>query len=901
MPDSAAPAPTGVARLAVESREIGERICATLSNGLRLVIQDMPGTDVVALRCYIGGGSMLEGEELGCGISHFCEHLLAGGGTTLATEDDYRKVLDRIGGQENAYTTTDHTCYHIVTTRPHADTAVRLTSEWMQHASIEPAAFEREKNVIIREVEKGETEPGHVFHRLFATTACRVHPWRVPVIGFPELVRGVTRERMMAFRDRHYHPANTVLTIAGGVDPHAMLRQVAGCFGEWARRAQPPISLPTEPEQLAPRLVLETSSLLHGETAWLKMAWPTVPLDHPDLYPLDVLSVILGHGDGARMVRSLRDEQRVVTSMATSSWTPSWGRGMFSVTAFTTGAKLAPARDAILRELARCTTELPSMAELERARTRKLASEVFSRQRAEDVAASLGYNLMALGDPDFDDAYLAGIQRVTQADVREAARRYFSPQKLTTVAMVSQEAYDADAKREQMLPPPASSLSVAIGSGKPAAARNRNTQPVLHTLGNGLRIVVQPMPGTGTVTIQSFSHGGLRHETPQTNGRFHAMARTFVRGTPSRDARAVTDAFDSIGGTMGGGAGNHTVGLAARFLAGDQRLGKGLEVFCDVLRHAAFPDHEVARALERQKLMVQRQDESWQHETMRRLRQQMFGDHPYGMTLTGTEESIDAITPAALRELHAAWCTPDRSIISMVGDIDADAAVAAATRWLEDWPCGAGFQPASGPQMPSAPKAVPPDAPRHMPFPTGKNMAAIAMAWAAPAWGSADAPVLDVIDAVTSGVHLPAGWLHNALRGGTNDYVYYVHAVPFAGLDGGMFYALTQCHPSQREEVLGIMRRELGRLHTELVSDEELDAARHTCRIARAIENQTNDARAAELALDVLYDKGLGWSDGYAERVELVTAADIRRVADEWFRDEVLVEAIPVGELPTGE
>ncbi|MGE3854059.1 MAG: M16 family metallopeptidase, partial [Planctomycetota bacterium] len=462
-----------------------------------------------------------------------------------------------------------------------------------------------------------------------------------------------------------------------------------------------------------------------------------------------------------------------------------------------------------------------------------------------------------------------------------------------TVAMVSQEAYDADPQRATMLPAPPGAVQRQLPS---AAVRDRTASPVLHTLGNGLRIMVQPMPGTGTITMQAFSHGGLRHETAATNGRFHALARTFVRGTPDRDARAITDAFDALGGTIGGGAGNHTVGLAARCLAGGDRLARGLEVFCDVLRNATFPDAEVARALERQRLLVQRQDESWQQETMRRLRALMFGDHPYGLTLTGTEESVAQITPASLRDLHREWCAPDRTVVTIVGDLDADAALTAATRWLDTWPAG----PKAGEPV-VAPRAVVPDAPRHMPFPTGKQMAAIALAWAAPSWGTADAPVLDVIDAVTSGVHLPAGWLHHALRGGSNDFVYYVHAVPFAGLDGGMFYALTQCHPSQREQVLGIVRRELGRLHTEDVTADELESARHTCRIARAIDNQTNDSRAAELALDVLYNKGLGWSDAYADRIAAVTAADVRRVAAEWFRHDVLVEAIPVGELPPME
>ena len=127
----------------------------TLDNGLRVVVKEDHSKPLAALRIYVRTGGSYEGEFLGCGISHYYEHLLSGGATKNRTEAESARVLQELGGQNNAYTTADHTCYHVLTHRDRIGKAIDLFGDWMVNNVLEPGEVEREKGVILKEFNKG--------------------------------------------------------------------------------------------------------------------------------------------------------------------------------------------------------------------------------------------------------------------------------------------------------------------------------------------------------------------------------------------------------------------------------------------------------------------------------------------------------------------------------------------------------------------------------------------------------------------------------------------------------------------------------------------------------------------------------------------------------------------------
>jgi zinc protease len=245
---------------------------------------------------------------------------------------------------------------------------------------------------------------------------------RYPVIGYKELVQKVSRDDLVSYYQRMYAPNNMILVVVGDVNTDEALERIRQAFASGARRLLPAISLPEEPPQLGKRTAEKEMDIAQ---AHLDLSFRTVPLTHPDLYPLDVLSDILSSGESSRLVKRIKDEQQLVYSIDSASFTPAYAPGSLTVWATLDAEQLPAAEAAVLQELYRLQDELVSPEELAKAKKQKIADHVFDRQTVEQRARALGVDMLSTYDPNFGDPYVANIQKVTAESIREAARRYF--------------------------------------------------------------------------------------------------------------------------------------------------------------------------------------------------------------------------------------------------------------------------------------------------------------------------------------------------------------------------------------------------------------------------------------------------------------------------------------------
>ncbi|HWP41062.1 MAG TPA: pitrilysin family protein, partial [Tepidisphaeraceae bacterium] len=201
-----------------------------LQNGLTVIARRV-SSPVVSVRVYVRAGGIYEGRWLGGGVSHLLEHLVAGGTNDRRGEAENRDLLQAIGNNSNAYTTYDHTCYFINTTREHLDAALDLVAGWVLGARITPEEFAREHQVVQRELEMNRGQPDSVMWNLVQANRYQLSPARVPVIGYQQVIQGLGRDDVYAYYRLAYQPNNMVVSVAGDVDPQAMLSAVQGQFG----------------------------------------------------------------------------------------------------------------------------------------------------------------------------------------------------------------------------------------------------------------------------------------------------------------------------------------------------------------------------------------------------------------------------------------------------------------------------------------------------------------------------------------------------------------------------------------------------------------------------------------------------------------------------------------------
>lgn len=832
----------------------------TLPNGLTVVVLENHAAPVVAVRFYVRTGSIYEGDKLGAGISHLFEHTLSEG-TTTRTKTEINDDVQGIGGQSNAYTSYDVTAYHVTTASRYFDKALDTLSDEMQNATFPVAEVTTQKGVIHNEMNLDEDDPDRTLSQLYYSTAFRVHPVRYPIIGYPEVFDTLTQSDIVNYYKSHYTPGNTVLAIAGDVDASKVLDTVTEKLGSWKRRPAVTPTLPTEPFQTSPRRAVEERNI---NQSYIQMGWHSIPLQHPDLYALDLLAQVLGGGDSSRLVRELREKQNLVSGISAYSSTPNYDAGIFAVRATLPPGKERAVENAIWAEVGKVWRTRVPEAELDRAKKQIETSFIFNNSEVEEQAEQMAYDELNTGDPSYSRHYVASIKAVTAAQVQAAALKYLTRDGVTTALVVPRRPGNAVVQKAE------------------TAARIAAAPPTLFRLPNGMRVIVRENHAAPTVSIIAMGAGGARQEPAGKAGVANIFAQLLTRGTARRNAEQIAGLVDDMGGSLDPFAGYNAWGLQSQWLSRDWR--RGLSLVGESILAPTFPADELARVKAQTLARINQQNDDPMSAAGLLLRKTYFGDHPYGRPAIGTLTSVPKITREDVQNHWNKFVLPASMVISVYGDVKTSEVKAAMTDLFRNF------------QREGRVSLLPKPAPALTKF-TEVHQVKPGAAQTVLYYGfpgidvrNEDRYAVDVLDSALSGANLPGGRLHARLR--DNQLVYVVHAYSQPGVDPGMFVVYAATTPANRDKVESIIAEELGKARDSDFSPDELERAKTMMISSEAIESQTNSSQASQAASDELFGLGFRNSEAMESRINAVTLADVRRVAQKYLRPDAAALAV---------
>jgi zinc protease len=399
-----------------------------LSNGVRVLVQEHPASDVVALQLWVAAGGRDEAPtELG--LAHYLEHMLFKGTPSRPTGHIEREV-EGVGGRINAGTSLDYTYYHAVLPARHAAAGIEMLADIAVNATLDAGTLEREKLVVLEEMRLSEDNPRRHLARHMYAVLLDGHPYGRPVIGTPELIRPLTRDTLTSFYARHYVPEAFTLVVVGAVDRNAVLGMAERTFGRLPstgfRRATLPVVTVGEPRHIA--------MTRPGRHAYLGMGWLAPPIGHADTPALDLVVAILGQSRASRLTHAVRDRLGLVNTVS-SGYAAMEGVGTVTITAQLEPANVERAEAAIVREIARLRDEGVSEAELRRAITGAEARQAFSTETAEGRAFALG-RAETIWRVEEELAYVARLRAVTVDQLRAVAVRYLDPERYARLTFV---------------------------------------------------------------------------------------------------------------------------------------------------------------------------------------------------------------------------------------------------------------------------------------------------------------------------------------------------------------------------------------------------------------------------------------------------------------------------------
>ncbi|MFZ1946804.1 MAG: pitrilysin family protein, partial [bacterium] len=385
------------------------------------------------------------------------------------------------------------------------------------------------------------------------------------------------------------------------------------------------------------------------------------------------------------------------------------------------------------------------------------------------------------------------------------------------------------------------------------------------------------------VHIRASFRGGSRLETTETNGAFNLMARMMRRGTRTRSADDIAREMDSMGGSLGTGAAEDYFFCNMDILS--ENFDAGLGVMADLLANATFSMDQLEKEREAVLAQIKQRSDTWQDDAEVRMRKLLYGDHAYGLDPLGEEASVRGLTAEYLRGLYTDYCAPSNLVLAVFGDVDPDYAQAAVEKAL------ARFK-REGVAMPRPILWPGIEHDLTLTEPTEKEQAVICIGFPGMDPGSKDWYATRVMDAITSGIGYPGGWLHETLRG--QKLVYYVHAWNNALPEGGYFAIMAGTAPATADSALKLIREKVDKAKGEYVTDTELDMGKRICNIMEDLYYaQTTASQADRCVQDELNGLGYDYRDNFKQRINAVTKEDVRAVAQKYLTESATLVIRP--------
>jgi predicted Zn-dependent peptidase len=398
---------------------------SVLPNGIRVVTEAMPQVRTVSLGLWVGTGSRYEPASQH-GISHFLEHLFFKG-THTRSALAIAQAVDALGGQMNAFTDKEHTCFYVKVLANHLPEIVELTADMLLNSAFDLGAIEKERQVITEEIKTYEDSPDEVVQDLVVQTIWDGHPLGRSVIGTRKAVARLGRDDFVRYIEKRYRPDNIVISVAGDVRHDAVVDLLARHLGRWDGRAS---THPTEAPPLTPTVSIRMKEI---EQVHLCLATRGRSQADDDRYVLAVLDNIVGGGMSSRLFQEIRETRGLVYTIG--SYAASYREGgMFIIYAAMSPENAPEVLRLTFNEIARLGDTLGE-TELHRAKESLKGSIMLGLESTGSRMFKLGRSELYYGRQIDLDEIIGRVDAVSLDDVHTMNAEIFTPDQMAMAAI----------------------------------------------------------------------------------------------------------------------------------------------------------------------------------------------------------------------------------------------------------------------------------------------------------------------------------------------------------------------------------------------------------------------------------------------------------------------------------
>jgi predicted Zn-dependent peptidase len=397
----------------------------TCQNGVRIVFENIPTVRSVAIGIWIGTGSRNESLKNN-GVSHFLEHMFFKGTKTRSARE-IAESFDSIGGQVNAFTSKEYTCYYAKVLDDHAGYALDVLADMFFHSTFDEEEMKKEKNVVYEEIKMYEDTPDDIVHDVLSRATFGTHPLGYPILGTEETLASFNGDTLREYMNGHYTPENVVISVAGNVS-EAFIHEVEKLFGAFETSSGK--SDFEKPSFMDQKLARQKDT----EQAHLCIGFNGLEAGHKNIYSLIVLNNILGGSMSSRLFQDVREQKGLAYSVY--SYHSSYkDNGLLTIYGGTGSKQLNVLFETIQETLSTLKAEGITAKELANSKEQMKGSLMLSLESTNSRMSRNGKNELILGEHRSLDAIIELVNEVSEESVNTLANQLFTDN--YSVALIS--------------------------------------------------------------------------------------------------------------------------------------------------------------------------------------------------------------------------------------------------------------------------------------------------------------------------------------------------------------------------------------------------------------------------------------------------------------------------------
>lgn len=393
-----------------------------LENGLTIIGEEIPYVKSISLGVWINAGSRIEDEEIS-GVSHFIEHMLFKG-TRNRTSKQIASEIDNLGGQINAFTSKECTCYYVKLLDSHIDIGIDVLSDMILNSKFNEDDLDKERSVIIEELKMYEDSPEDLAYDLLTENIYKNDPLGMNIIGTEESLNRLNREKLLDYFNKYYVPNNSVIAISGNFNFDEIINKIEEKFKVWKKRD---VNVDIKKAEFKSCFLTKNKDI---EQVNLAMSLEAVPLESDkEVYALAVINTVFGGSISSRLFQKIREEKGLVYSIYSSQ---SLYRkcGELGIFASMSNEHLKEVYESIIEEIKIMKKYYLTDQEIKESKEQLKGSYILGLESTSSRMMSIGRALLLNNKVESTDDILKSIDNVDRETVKIVIDKIFNLDKL---------------------------------------------------------------------------------------------------------------------------------------------------------------------------------------------------------------------------------------------------------------------------------------------------------------------------------------------------------------------------------------------------------------------------------------------------------------------------------------